>query len=488
MIGLGTSIAEAAVRRRGAGGPAPLPALPLPAGSKVMALGHSFVRSGISVLAAESSSFARSELVWARAVAPQVNADSFLYPADPWGRGFSGANQGLDGDHLLSNGVVPGVLGRMAYAAARRPAIVYIDIGRNDISSNVGAADVISRLDQLLGYLRGRGIWTILGTQPPSVTSGGVSPWPAGNARWTAREVVNAWTLGQIGRDGVVVLDRSALADDAAPSGEAEWNADMVSTDGVHPCDRGAFTTGADPDGAVVADGGRVVSGTTLGAILNAMVQDGDHFIRDPLAAGNLLPDAGMTGTGGTAGPGASGSVADNWLVQYTVGTSTVACAKEDIDGSRAKQVMTFTAENDGTANRIHTAVCNRGFGSVTLAEAGLAAGDYVQQGLFVEVSAWDGWIDFCTLLSLREGVSIRYSAYGLKWIDQINLKTASKAFAGWVVTEPTQIPAGLGVSHINLGTFFRVDIDKAAAGSGVIKASRPFLRKVDDPRAAWNL
>jgi hypothetical protein len=60
-----------------------------------------------------------------------------------------------------------------------------------------------------------------------------------------------------------------------------------------------------------------------------------------------------------------------------------------------------------------------------------------------------------------------------------------TSGFSGWWYSDPVRIVDG--TDRIRPG-FAIVEVLKGAAGSGTIKISRPFIRKVNDPRPAWKL
>ncbi len=455
-----------------------LPQLPLAPGAKLVALGDSIVRINQQALDANAvSSTGIGQLVWARALDPRFRFETWADPQDPVDhRGFNGANQGLDGDHTVAvPGGVPGSLSRVPYALARKPAIVYLQVGTNDISSHVGATQVEAHLGQILMRLRSANVWVLLSTIWPRVTSGGVAPWPAHDPRWRVRSAVNTWIASQAGRDGVRIVDPNPqLVDRHAPSGEEEW-LPGYSTDGVHPAPPAAYQA------ALVID-----------SVLAGMISPGTTFDPNPRLA-NLM-DGTLSGTGGMAGTGVKGSIADHWTAAITGdftetnASSMVNARKEAMTDGLEKQVFVITPANDGSPDPYQTLEFTYD-PEINLPAAKVGEGDWIEAAMYVEVSPWNAWVDISLEMALRDGWQARSRADAMLPRDRLLQRWPSEGWKGWLLSEPIRLPPGTNIDTIRTSlSFARIEFLKGAGGTGTIKLSRPLVRKIPDPRTSWNL
>src|SRR5699024_2110504 len=71
---------------------------------------------------------------------------------------------GVGGDRIKYTGPNrAGFLGRLAYALARKPAIIVLDApGVNEVMDGRLATDTIAYLDQLLTRIRAAGVWAVV--------------------------------------------------------------------------------------------------------------------------------------------------------------------------------------------------------------------------------------------------------------------------------------------------------------------------------------
>jgi lysophospholipase L1-like esterase len=452
-----------------------LQSLPLKPGARVALLGDSIVRRGHACpTPREMSSYARGEHFWAKVYDQRCRIETWFDANDPYGRtvsgspnpgpGFNGSNQGLDGDHSVAEFSVPGTLARIPYVAARNPDIVLLHVGTNDVNSGVTTETVVARLTQNLEAIRAAGKWAIISTIYPRSTSGHWA-WPAGHRKWKSRYEVNAFIKGLKGKEGIVVFDPNPLLTDAhAASGEEEWIAGF-SNDGVHP----------DPKAAQPA-------GQMLAAVLAQMVAPGS-VIETDFRKENLLPDAALSGSGGVKGAGISGEIARNWNVS-TTGASTASCTKEPASDGGEKQVLSLTAGPPGEPTA-RSDVFTLSHTDIVLGTASLKAGDWIQFGAFLEVSPWDGWIAHACQVSQRQGNAIQWISVAGKPSNRATEIMPTVGFSGWWFSDPVRIADS--ADRIRPG-FVTVEVLKGATGSGTVKISRPFIRKVADPRPEWNL
>lgn len=149
-------------------------------------------------------------------------------------------------------------------------------------------------------------------------------------------------------------------------------------------------------DGLHFNGGGARLTGMADAADLLPYLDTSESLLYGASAApGNLHPDWDLDGTGGTAGTGATGTVADGWAVYCTSnGTSggstigvTATCSKTTVDipgvgnGLPAQQIdITGTASGAGILALADT-----------IASLTLQFGDYMETWAYVEVTATDG-------------------------------------------------------------------------------------------------
>jgi lysophospholipase L1-like esterase len=457
---------------------ASLPKLPLPVGAKVIGLGDSTVRANHAAPAeGQISSYGIGQLVWARALDPRFIFDTWAVAHDPVGdRGFDGANQGLDGDHTVAvRGGVPGVLSRIPYVLARNPAIVYLQVGTNDINSHESASSIERNLDRILRQLRAGNVWVLLSTIWPRSTAG-VAPWPAGDPRWRTRKDVNEWINSQRGREGVRIVDANqSLTDMSAPSGEEEWRTGY-SSDGVHPGPAAAYH-----------------AALAIDTVLAEMISSGSTFATDPRLA-NLIPDGSLAGSAGVRTSGISGAMASNWSAALTtsdggpVAHSTVEGSKEVIEEGLEKQVFLIRPANDAGASPY--LILDWTYApDIRLDHTALSGDDWIQAALHVDVSAWDGWIDISMTLLLGDDGKMMLREDAMRPFDRSLQRWPASGWDGWLVSDPIRIPARTSINRIQTSrAFAAVAFRNTAQGTGTVKFSRPIIRKVPDPRREWNL
>jgi peptidoglycan hydrolase-like protein with peptidoglycan-binding domain/lysophospholipase L1-like esterase len=447
---------------------APL-SLPLANGSKVLGLGHSFIQRG----AFSGQGTAKGEVRLARGVLEQIstldgrfNIDIFSDTANP---GFtstnsmSGAHQGIGGDHLLAIGSSPGTINRTPYVLARTPAIVYLDIGTNDINSGVGgvygtdtsAASVIAALDEQIRLLSQGGAWVAIQTISWRFD------YAVDDARLATITQVNDWIKAQSGRAGVRVVDTTSI------DGTASANQALFSSDGIHPL----------PLLAAARAG-------ILLPILQSMVTSGDSRNLDPLSA-NKFPLAGFPGTAGTFGTNGriTGQMATGMKATMLTGTSTAVASKEVITAGNEWQVLTVTPVSDGTA--VHEI---RLTGSdVSTTTLGAIDGDWFEAYLPFQIDSWDGW-----KTSESTGGGPLQFLNELYSVSALVYEGSDKA--GWsghtgVLAAKLYIKPGLGINRIRYSSRpIIINFLSTATGTGTIKIGSPILREISDPRTAWNL
>lgn len=445
----------------------PLPALPMATGTKIISLGHSFIQRGaFSNTMGAHTSCVRAAMPWVRLWDHRFNTDMWYDGAIPWmtsSNRLAGSHSGVGGDHLVKEGGAPGTIERTPWIAARRPGIVHLDNGTNDISSGVGvtaAAQVIERLDRQLTLLRNEGIWTVIQT----ITDRGA--WPEGSNKAIIVAGVNEWIKAQAGRTGVYVLDLTSLG-----FNYPTFDASLFGTDILHPNPKG----------------GRAIASALL-PILQAMVSPGETWNLNP-SDGNIWPSKGLLGTTGTISASyGSGQVATGHRVVRNSGSAiTAVCSKEVIDASYEKQVIAFTSNGLGARDENWRFVY--GSTATLLTTLGLVEGDWFEMLMFVEFSASPLWNSIVLQAELYQSTTLRISS-GTGFInpdDGTQDLPLSEGWSGWLRMMPTLVQGSVDRFRLDSRPL-SIDLNASVAGTASLKISKPILRKCADPRPAWNL
>ena len=449
---------------------APPPPLPLAVGARYMDYGHSFVSrgwftgssDGINLPLIQFASRMIGTPPWVRGIDQRYNVDTVVDVNAP-NRGagvtnlMNACNQGYAG------GMLSDAINGAPYAASLKPDIVRIVYGINDILASRSTADITADFTTLFNIFRAKGIWTVAALIYPVAAS----RIPDGDPRLITMAEVNAWLRAQAGvRTGFRIQDTEAVFGAIRPN-QPYW----LEITGLHLQDRGNYADAVDLHTNV----------------LSAMVSSGSYYNVDPTVS-NLLTYTGYLGTAGSK-TGITGNVATGNNAVKGTGTSTIVASKEVISGSFEKQVFTITPVNDGTL--VHSMDMRRA-ANETLASLGLAVGDWVQFMQFFELSAWNGWVRayfqpiFSTGTTTKQTLTVLRSE-GTSGAQL--LPTSGISF--WAISDPFQIPSGFSIDTLRqnttntlLGLNWRSDV----SGTGTIKVSKPILRKITDPRPAWNL
>lgn len=441
----------------------------LSTGSKVAIIGDSIVQQGMAGSASDINITARSGIGWARALDPRFNHVNTWVPSGTDARLFTGHNHGISGETTTQ------MAARFAGLMAMNPDIVGVSGGTNDVAAGTVAATITGNLDTMITTALAANKRVFLTTIRPRATTG-VSSIPVGDAKWAVLHAVNQWILNQ-SRPRLTVVNLTPWLSDGVTdvSGNGSgwfYRADPAYlSDSVHLSHLGGYQ-----------------EGKALAAYLSGQIASGAIWQTDPLAAGNGIPLAGMLGTAGTTNTETAftGQIATGWQLRgYTVSGGAVAGSKEVISGTLEKQVLTFSAGTSSGAYENHAIRPNPDL--IALTSLGLAVGDWVQAGFFVEVSAWDRWQHFQARINfVNSGGTSIFFARMFPFITG-NLPAGgtgpmpypSEAWSGWIVTPPTQIPATVN----RLAPALEVQAAlNGAVGSGTVKVSRPWLRKVTAP------
>ncbi len=455
----------------------PLPALPLPAGAKIMGLGHSFIGLGAAqtYTAGQTATNGhtgfyengRTVLSWIKAADGRFNLDIFAELNHPFFTpssfaAFSGAMGGKSGDCLFPvpglEAQFPGTLARTAYALGQKPDIVYIDIGYNDIVRSRTLAQIVADLDTQVQRIVDAGIYVILQTLSWTNTlddqPGTDDPaWPG------ILDGVNAWIMAQAGREGVMLCNTLAL------DGPASGISPAMFVDGLHP----------KPD--LMAKRSDI-----LLPILQGMVSAGETRSLDPLAAYNIFPPKGTPGITGTK-TNVTGDVATGMRLVRGTGTSTYVGSKEVVAAGNEKQVITITPVNDALA--VHTVTYGLP-ANLSLATLGLVAGDWLEIQIPVELNDWAGWdyLDSSIRGPVQIGNTVTVTSGGWTTGNYIGGRNRSL-----ICGSKLWLPTGLTMTNIRLDNLLILRHLCNTGGTGVAKIGAPIIRKLAaDPRAAWKL
>lgn len=448
-----------------------LPALPLAAGAKVMGFGHSFIgRSGYGIASgAPTTPYTRVDVSTAgwvgdlgslRAFDRRFNLDTWFDVTSPFGvaspsqGALAGSIAGVGGWKLAD------LLGCIDYVIARRPQIIILDIITNDINSRVGdLAYLKAQYQVVLDKLRGAGI-LVLALMPVVRTD-----WPVGDDRHATQAAFGDW-LATLGGDGLYVIDDRADLAAAITAGK------KVSEDGVH----------------MTAAGHLIRTGKML-PVLRSLVSPGDWRPAD-YATGNLAPfSGGFTTTTPGNKSGVTGTMATG-LNATRLANAQDAIVASVVDG---KQVLEITPATNANTSRVSSVTLT--FADINFAAKGISVGDWIEAGFDLELSASDAWISAAMQLEANGGTYyVALGGIGGR-LNELNPGPdfSAAGFSGRVTIAPFQV-LGAGVIA-NPASYFRTSLRpitlswlKTAPSPLTAKISPIWVRKVTDPRPAWNL
>jgi hypothetical protein len=326
-----------------------------------------------------------------------------------------------------------------------------IETGTNDINGGRTAAQIIADLTTIIKARQAAGTPNIgVLTIPPR------TGYSAGQLR--IRNQVNKWIRDYCAANvGMRCLDVAAAITDPATG---VWVTNY-SADNVHPAPLGAWAMG------------RVISAWLLSLEADTPYwpdyNDTYDATTNPYAA--LQAAAGytaFTGTGGTAGAGASGVVPANYTLQRQSGTISAV-------GSQP-------ARTDGIAGNWYQIVITGGGANeymrlepqsnpLTLSTYGIAAGDQIEGYLEVNISASVG-LKVIDMLLTWGGLSGRYID---AFTDQLggNLALTDSPGKFWLRLPPATVPVGATTVSI----LFRAGADTSATvqfGRWTVNKVRP--------------
>lgn len=358
----------------------------------------------------------------------------------------AGVPPGCDGYYGMSGASAEELLGAKPQWSQIVADVAVIQIGTNDFAGSVMPATYAAAMQEVIETLLATGtalvVWT---TILPRDTDSTTAMQRKARAAYLMRQY--AETKG--GR--VVVFDLAAVATDPATG---DWRAGM-STDGVHPTGSGGVTLGN-------------ALGDYLAGIAPALLtmptsyQDTYDAIENP--NGNLLGGvAGMAlmqGTTGTAGAGASGSIAAGWTVQRTTGAAmTMVCSKvartDGVPGFWQQIVLASAATNE--AGRLI---------ATNPVSTGIAAGGTYTAETEIRIVSCTG-LNMLRIRGDASGVTAR-DPDGWQGQGTDSLPDTSTARTYWLRWPPGWV-AGAGIT----GLYPVIDFGTAAGGAATLQIGR---------------
>ena len=252
----------------------------------------------------------------------------------------SDGNSNKLGDNLAVGGYrTADMLGQLPALFNRNPDIVFIMGGTNDIIDGNDFATITSNLNSIYDQLMERGIIVIA---LPILPRGGASDWPDSTKRLLHHRI-NHWIREQAyARPGMLVIDPyKDFVDPTTTNGDVRSN---YTVDGLHPSIIGGYAMG---EQAVL------ILSDILPPRRSGFYSPSDTYNATQNPCGNLLTNGALSGTSGTLGTGASGSVASNWNIYRSGGSyATATCSKTTYsDGSLgAMQQIILNATGSGSS------------------------------------------------------------------------------------------------------------------------------------------
>lgn len=368
------------------------------------------------------------EVNWAAAYWPNFEFDTW-YDATVATRNFAGMNGGISGNTTAD------VLARCAAMLARRPSVVLVSVGTNDVGASVAASTAMANLQAICGYFTARGVKVILSNIRPR----GSSSIPDGDARLTILSDLNALISAYAAATPNVTLwDAYAAYDDGAGRPVSG-----LLSDGIHPSRRGAQ-----------------IAGRSLATVIASVMAD--QAIAQIPTPGALMSNDIMAGTGGTASTGSSGSMATGYtFTRVGGGTSTAVLSK---NGSDFQQAV-ISPQAAGIADEAW--LIGRQSGGAPVSE-----GMWIRTYARVKLSAWDGW-RFIGHQGTR--------SVGLATVDAAAVMDMPEEDTFDIIGPPYLVPTGV----TSISMVLRIDVDGTKTGSsGTLTIERFGVYQIDNPIA----
>jgi lysophospholipase L1-like esterase len=428
---------------------------------------------------------ARGWINWFNAFMGQpFSHPNWIDSGDANGRNFSGANFGVSGQASTV------IAGRISDVIARRPDIVVLQSGTNNVSSDaIVYADNTSMIDRLIAA----GIAVLYFPITPRRTTNvgaDTTAWAAGSeARKNAMQLNERMKQYCLTKKGAIYVDvNKYLVDPDTNDGDPFSNVLDDSVDSVHFSNHGAFLIGL----AIYEQVKQLFPQNTPLRISNPEdLYDathnvfGNHWVNPTMSITSTTnhSTAGSVGTGVTAATGSGDtSVARNVRVERSSGASTgVARMIDRTQGLGKWQELEVTAAGEAgetlflirsnSADITHT----------------LAAGTWVQAGFDAQMDAFGSNARFSGFRNLDANLDLRGTggslgvARGMEQFGAYDLP--NMAWSGTIITQPFQIPTGCDRFR------YRAEVivdDNTTGGTGKVRVGSMFIRQVPDPRIEW--
>lgn len=340
----------------------------------------------------------------------------------------SGYNKGVAGNTTTQ------MVARLGAALADRPDLVLVEGGGNDISAGATAATIQTNLQTIVNAYQAAGSKVIIRTIYPRF-----SPNAFTGPQETIRTTVNAFIL-TLASANVQVVDATGVVTTSA----------SYQSDGIHLTSQGANTVGA----LWAAKANTLIDQSSLA----------DYYNADNSFTTNLA----LTGTGGSVGGGATGTVANNWtLAAGNAGGATAAGSKTTTNNLN-QQVITLGGTKTGTNRNV--ALYN------TTATTAIQQGDVTESVFDFEVTTALQNVSSFSVNTTYDGASgYLADSYGMYAIDGLaqNLPVGRYQLRGFPFVAPA------GVTQVETNVIIQLADGTSLPVSGVIKIWKAGVRKV---------
>lgn len=373
-----------------------------------------------------------------------------------WFQTFSGnrarllSNAGMGGqrtDEILAR-LDDSVFGVTGY----KPQYCVILCGINDVFASVATDTIKANLQAIWAKLLGNGITVVAGTILPLGSSHG--SFSAANIQKIL--AINAFIRKTAtSRRGMILWDSAAdIVDYTQTDGRADST--KLKTDYIHPNAKGARAMGLSLYNLLSS---RLPAQSTL------VSSAADSYDIDATNS-QLLANPLLTGSGGTAGTGASGTIAASWEVGRAAGSgATTTCSvvardagtHGDAIGNVQRAVIASAVASDVVQIRNATSIHGR-----------VAAGDTVYAECHLRAVSMSNvsYVKFFILANVSANLH-----YSETMLDSAGYENSD--FSGTLRTPDFKIPAGITALRAYVYVRF------AGAGGATIDLGRVSLRKV---------
>jgi lysophospholipase L1-like esterase len=412
-------------------------------------------------------SWARGVLSWVKALDPRFVFETWVDAATS--TGFNGDNLGVGSTTAAQIAVT------MTAAIARRPDVIYMNGGTNDMSSSTATEAVIASLLTAIDLAVASGIPVVYEAVSARGTSG-TGAWAAGSDARKRYSYVNRRMRDELRkRRAAHFFDPNpywaARVDPAVPITGYNKSGSAATVDPTHRSARGAYAVavGLLPllQSLFPARGSWPFANAD--DVYDATINTKGAVTLNPL----LL---GTAGTHGTGSSGASG-VATGWRSERNSGSSTVVASKSVND----EQVLTYTPGAVAQTELFYL----RPSAGADLTH-GLAAGTWVKISWLVSLAAWDGWKGVTAYL--KDNGTGGITSYGMYFLDPDSDDTGlwpGTALPNLLIeTDPIELVS----DSLTIRPRLEIRIKGDAAGTGVLTIHQGGVRVVENPKTIRGL